>query len=322
MSEELVRELWLKLSPYTVEKMEAAKSNGTKFVHYTSASNALSIIQKQKVWMRNASVMNDFSEVQHGQRCLAAAWNDRTQGTRFKGLLEGIESGLVDRLAQSFDQRGHDRERESFIISVSEHGNGAIDEDKYGRLSMWRAYGGNTNVALVMNNAPFLRESSATNAFTSPVFYGDPERFVAAFTLVVDALEQNMALARQLGGEVVKTIFENIFHFAALSTKHPGFAEEREWRVILSPTMFPSNKVGFDLEVVNGVPQRVYKFPLVDYPEEGFYGATLPDLLEEIIIGPTDSAYTIYDALSGALVQAGIADGFSRVKISSIPLRR
>ncbi|WP_170402379.1 DUF2971 domain-containing protein [Ruegeria arenilitoris] len=322
MSEELIRDFWEKVSPYTVQKMNQVKSSGTKFVHYTSASNALSIIQNQKVWMRNASEMNDFSEVQHGQSCLAAAWNDKTQGARLKGLLEGIEAGLVDRLAKSFDERGYDRERESFIISVSEHGNGTIDEDKYGRLSMWRAYGGNTNVALVMNNGPFLRESTATNAFTSPVFYGDQDRFVQEFSKVVDAFEQNMELARQLGGEAVKTIFQNIFHFAALSTKHPGFAEEREWRVILSPTMFPSNKVKFDLEVVNGVPQRVYKFPLMDYPSEGFVGATIPDLLEEIIIGPTNAAYTIYDALGGALTQAGVSDGFSRVRISSIPLRR
>lgn len=322
MSDEQFEILSRKLSPYAIAKMEAAKSNDTKFVHYTSAANALSIIKNQKVWMRNASEMNDFSEVQHGQSCLAAAWNDKTQGARFKGLLEGIESGLVDRLAHSFNQREYDRVRESFIISVSEHGNGPIDEDKYGRLSMWRAYGGNTNVALVMNNGPFLRESSATNAFTSPVFYGDPENFVKEFKKVVDILEQEISTARQLGGDAVLRIFQNVFHFTALSTKHPGFAEEREWRVILSPTMFPSDKVGFDLEVVNGVPQRVYKFPLVDYPDESFVGATLPNLLEKIIIGPTASSMTIFDALGGALVQAGVQDGFSRVKVSNIPLRR
>lgn len=322
MSEKLFNDLWVKLSPYVIEKMEDAKLKRTKFVHYTSAANALSIIQRKVVWMRNASEMNDFSEVQHGQQCVLAAWNDRTQGARLKGLLEGVESGLVDRLAQSFDQRGHDRMRESFIISVSEHGNIETEEDKYGRLSMWRAYGGNTNVALVMRNGPFLRESLATNAFTSPVFYGDADKFVRKFAEVVDAFEQNIGIARQLGGDLVLRIFENMFHFAALSTKHPGFSEEREWRVILSPTMFPSNKIGFDLEVVNGVPQRVYKFPLVDFPEEGFYGATLPDLLEEIIVGPTASAYAIYDALAGALIQEGVKDGFSRVKISNIPLRR
>lgn len=213
-------------------------SENTKFVHYTSAANALNIIRGRRVWMRNAAEMNDFSEVQHGQRCVAAAWHDETQGTRLKQLLEEIESGLVADLEKSFDERHEERRRESFIISVSEHGDGAVDEDKYGRLSMWRAYGGNTNVALVMNNGPFLRESGATNAFTSPVIYCDVDGFIKQMSIVIDILEENIELAKELGGENVREIILNIFHFASLSTKHPGFSEEREWRVILSPTLF------------------------------------------------------------------------------------
>lgn len=322
MTENSRTQLWYHLSPYTVEKIESVKANNTKFVHYTSAANALSIIKNETVWMRNASEMNDFSEVQHGQMCLSAAWNDATQGARLQGLLESIESGLSTRLQQAFDSRVYDRRRESFMISVSEHGKGIADEDKFGRLSMWRAYGGDTNVALVLNNGPFMRESTATNAFTSPVFYADKDAFVREFQRVVDALERNLDFAKELGGETVKSVLENIFHFAALSTKHPGFAEEQEWRVIYFPTMFPSDKIDFDIEVVNGVPQRVYKFPLQDFPDEGFYDVTVPNLLEEIIIGPTASAMTIYDALGGALVQAGVSDGFKRVNISDIPLRR
>ncbi len=322
MSEESSIKLWTKLSQYTFDRMEHVKSNGIKFVHYTSAANALSIIQKNEVWMRNSSVMNDFSEVQHGQRCLQSAWNDQEQGTRLKRLLDAVESGLADRLARSFDERQHDRARESFMISFSEHGQGVIDEDKYGRLSMWRAYGGNTNVAIVMNNKPFFNESSATNAYTTPIYYGDTSMFVSKFKNTVDALESNFDLARGLGGDTVKVLFENTFHFAALSTKHPGFAEEREWRVILSPTMYPSEKLAYDIEVIHGVPQKVYKFPLVDFPEEGHTGVTLPDLIEEIIIGPTDFSYTIFDALGDALVRAGVSDGFDRVSVSHIPLRR
>ncbi len=322
LGNEAYTSLWEALNPYAFEKMSSATEKSLKFVHYTSASNALSIIKNKQVWMRNAREMNDFSEIEHGHNCLFSAWHDEDVGGEFKKLLEEIETGLATKIENSFTERAHDRNRESFIISVSEHGFGAVDEGKYGRLSMWRAYGGDTSVALVMNNGPFLRDSSATMAFTSPVLYCDEQGFKKEFVRTINALRQNLELAKQLGGDLLSQLVQSILHFSALSTKHSGFAEEREWRVILSPTLFPSNKVSFDIEAVNGVPQRVYKFPLADFPDEGFFGATLNDLLEEIIIGPTLSSETILDALGGALTQEGVTDGFDRVRESKIPLRR
>jgi hypothetical protein len=302
--------------------MKEVAENGTRFAHYTSAATALKIIQKGEVWMRNASVMNDFSEIKHGQNCLVQAWNHEVHGTKFKSLLEEIEPGLADRLAKSFDDRKFDRDTESYMISISEHGFGTVDEDQYGRLSMWRAYGGDTNVAFVFNNGPFLRESNATNAYTSPVLYCDPERFTDNFVEVVANLEKYLPIAKAMGGERVKGLLESMFHFASLSAKHPGFAEEREWRVILSPTVFPTKKLRWDIEIVDGAPQRVYKFPLKNFPEDGFFGATIPELLEEIIIGPTANSYIIYDALTYALQEAGVEDATAKVRISDIPLRR
>ena len=45
---------------------------------------------------------------------------------------------------------------DTYLTSISEHRN---KEDTFGRLSMWRAYGETTGVALVMNNSPFLTPS-------------------------------------------------------------------------------------------------------------------------------------------------------------------
>lgn len=315
-------ELWRALSPHTVERMREIEENCTKFVHYTSAATALSIFQKKEVWMRSAAEMNDFSEVQHGQGCIAYAWNKSNHGTRLKAMLESIQAGLVKRIEEAFDKRRFHREKESYLISVSEHGGSVVNEDKYGRLSMWRAYGGDTNVALVMENGPFMRESSALTAFTSPVIYKDREMFLPEFGRVVDRLEDNLEAAKALGGDEINKLFDWILHCVALSVKHPGFAEEREWRVIHSPTLFPSDKLKYGIENIGGVPQRVYKFPLQDFPDQGFYGATLPDLLSEVIIGPTTSAYTIYDALVDALEQAGVENADEKVRISDIPLRR
>lgn len=114
----------------------------------------------------------------------------------------------------------------------------------------------------------------------------------------------------------------NALHFAILSLKHPGFREEREWRVIHSPSLMPSPRIRYDIETINGVPQRVYKLPLMNFPEEGLIGATLPELIEEIIIGPTATPWPIYEALASKLEAKGMQDAWRRVRISNIPLRR
>lgn len=57
---------------YEVETRRRFVRKGRRFVHYTSANGAASIIREQEVWLRNSSVMNDYSEVAHGEHCLSA----------------------------------------------------------------------------------------------------------------------------------------------------------------------------------------------------------------------------------------------------------
>lgn len=59
--------------PYATARMETAKEQQTKLVYYTSAETAKNIIANKEVWMRNATTMNDFMEVQHGWQCLLEA---------------------------------------------------------------------------------------------------------------------------------------------------------------------------------------------------------------------------------------------------------
>jgi hypothetical protein len=308
--------------PYGMARMSDIKSKNTPFVHYTSAYAAMQIIEKEEVWMRNALVMNDFMEVQHGQNCLSESWKDDEVGGRLRRLLERLQPGLSEVTAVAFDEKSDERSTQSYLISVSEHGGEDNQENRYGRLSMWRAYGGDTNVAFVFKNKPFMSESTALNAFTSPVLYRDVEGFKVEFLKLIEGLENEAELLTAMGPERVSLTLNWAFHFAALSTKHPGFAEEREWRVILSPTMGGAKNIDFSVETIQGVPQKVYKLKLKNYPDQGFVGATLPELLEEIIVGPTANPFPIYEALALKLEEKGVQDAWSKVRISDIPLRR
>lgn len=209
----------------------------------------------------------------------------------------------------------------TYLACVSEHQKA---EDHHGRLSMWRAYGGQTSVALVMNYEPFLSPSDVLRAYFSPVLYADQKRFNQELGRVDGNLKTHRdALARMTREELKSRIF-NVFYYAALCTKHPGFHEEREWRVTHSTEIFPSAHLVRSLETFRGVPQVVYKIPLKDIDGENgdrFRGATIPHLLERVIIGPSDAGPVLRDAFIGLLASAGVPDPASRVVSSGIPLR-
>lgn len=309
--------------PFVMKKLEAVKEANTRFVHYTSAFAATEIIKNEEFWLRNSLVMNDFSEVQHGETCLVKSWKDAAVGGRLKKLLHQIDGRLVDRLTETFDGDKTQRNLQSFLLSVSEHGSSDSAEDKYGRLSMWRAYGGDTNVALVFNNSPFLSEEVSLKAYSSPVLYADCNGFKEHFVALVEGLEAEIETLKSLRPDVV---FDNLywaFHMASLSTKHPGFSEEKEWRVIYSPTLFGrSPLMREEIETVEGVPQKVIKLPLKADEASGYSGYSVAEILEEIIIGPTETSWPIYESLAMLLEQNGVKDARKKVRRSNIPLRR
>ena len=55
--------------PYAMKKGLDMDSKNLSFVHYTSASNALRILRNREITLRRSSLMNDFSEIDHGEKC-------------------------------------------------------------------------------------------------------------------------------------------------------------------------------------------------------------------------------------------------------------
>lgn len=299
------------------EKSVAAQKQGTRFVHYTHAEAAMNILRSEEVWMRKSSCMNDFTEVQHGLDCLVNAYRGDI-GDRFKATLEGLFPGISSEIEELFNGWIPHLQSKTYFTCVSEH----IDsEDNFGRLSMWRAYGGTTGVALVLNNAPFLNESNALKAYTSPVACLSDVAFEQEFAKIADGVEANSEFLRGHDRELVATYVFNSFRFAALCAKHPVFQEEKEWRVIYCPPLDKSDRLVRDIKIIGGVPQPIYKIPLKNIPEEGLVGLEVHELIDRIIIGPTDYPFAIFEAFVDLLAEAGVDKAANRVIISGVPLR-
>jgi hypothetical protein len=285
-------------------------------VHYTSADTALKIVDYGVVWMRKSRVMNDFSEFDYGLHCLRSALAQHKE--RYQQVFDGIFPGFCDTLHNVFESWIQPLANQTFIACISEHDD---LEDKTGRLSMWRAYGNPNGVAIVMKGEPFLRASDALSAYDSSVAYLSVDQFADEFLEFLNGIEANKQAVEAMGEKALRGHMFEVFSFACLCTKHPGFAEEREWRIIYSPEKMRSRFIKEEIETVAGVPQVVQKLPLKNVPDEGLVGIEPHELVDRIIIGPTQFPHEIAEAFLSVLETKGIPDAASKIVVSDIPLR-
>jgi hypothetical protein len=276
------------------------------------------MIQHKEVWLRNTTWMNDTSEIKYGTSLLVSAYNS-DQGRHLRKVLDNEWPGFAEEFEHVFSSWIEHWQQETYIACLTEK---LPKEDLIGRLSMWRAYGrGSSPIAFVVNGGPMLRPSDAVGAYTSPVAYLDQEDFNKEFGILVDNIVSNFDFVRALARDFTFNNIFSAFRYSVICTKHPSFYEEREWRIIYQPTYQPSERLIEDTKVIGGAPQRIFKIPMRDYPEEGFYGATLPDLLVRVIVGPGPDAANLHREFVRFLERAEVQDASTKVVVSNVPLR-
>jgi hypothetical protein len=315
-----VEQLFAILSPNLIEEARKLEAGESQLVHYTTAENAVNIIRSKTFWLRNVRCMNDFSEVQHGINLLVKVFGgpENPSINKLYAALDPIAPGSAKQAVERFNEWIPRLPDITFIGCLSQ----ADMDETTGRLSMWRAYSSpNSGVALVLDKAPFVAETDALAAYSLPVAYLTDEQFIAGIEGCLDALEK---FAPALAGIEAEVIEETIFWWLlclAVGCKHPGFHEEREWRIIYIPEMWKSQVITQAVETIRGLPQIVQKIPLIDDPENGLFGASPKNLIKKVIIGPTEFPMVQYDAFAALLSEVEIEDVHERLKLSLIPLR-
>jgi hypothetical protein len=304
--------------PFAYERIVESVRRRVRFVHYTSAETAMKILTGQEVWLRKSSVMNDFMEIEYGLGCLNAALTKKNE--RFKRILDRMFPGFSQELEERYSSWLPHFRTDTFIACLSEHDS---SEDLLGRLSMWRAYGQPTGVAIVINGRPFmLPTTDALNISFSPVVYLSPAEFEHQLDVLLDRIEDEHQFVQEHDAGTTLNYVFSAFRSAVLCTKHPGFREEREWRLTHSPMFEGSERITVEMATIGGVPQPVCRVPLRHFREEGLVGLEIPALIDRIIIGPTDHPGVIKEAFQQAMLQSGFSDAPNRIVISDIPLRR
>ena len=305
--------------PYMAKKRLEFQSAQRAFIYYTTAATALKALRSREIWMRLTGVMNDHSEVQHGIACLNTALSPSSAtGHQLANSLNGCFQDLYHEVLNEFGQWVPSMISDTFITCMSEHD---LKDREYWKLSMWRAYGGNAGVAFILNPKVFFSETQVLAAYTVPVLYADPEALQAMLSEVAQNILKNTAYIQHFGRDQARGAFFTALRWAAISTKHPAFKEEREWRIVSSPSIQRSEYVKQFQEVIGEIPQPVLKIELKDQPSEGLIGLQLEDFIEEILIGPCEFPGIIARAITQELQQHNFINLCNKIRYTGIPLR-
>jgi hypothetical protein len=178
----------------------------TRFVHYTSAESAPSIIKSNRIWMRNTTCMSDYREVQHGFAILNRFFSDEAKRNAFVKALDECAPGAAQEAITLFGQWWNDIRFNTYLASISEHD---PKEDLHGRLSMWRAFGGNVARLAIVFKVPWYTEGSlALNLMFSPVAYLTGAEVHAQVHAVVENIRDSYEVLRSVDRSIiVGTVF-------------------------------------------------------------------------------------------------------------------
>ena len=291
------------------------------FAHYTSAEAAIKILRSKRPWMRSTTCMVDFSEVEFGYRILQNYFRQQDKKNALLNAVNAIEENSGDQAVTAFDRLWNQLRFDTYISCFSEHD--AREEGDIGRLSMWRAFASSSpRVALVFSVPWQANVPAALGVFVSPCAYLKSHRSATLLDEVVANVEKERDFLRSLPkGTIAEWMLQSLMTIAAC-TKHYGFQEEREWRVIHAPVFgVPTQVVRSKETVFQGVPQTIFEIPFDGAVSPALAHLDLSVLLDRVIIGPTQFANAIWKALVEALVACGVQDPETKIRYSDIPIR-
>ncbi|WP_159011367.1 DUF2971 domain-containing protein [Bradyrhizobium sp. S69] len=297
-----------------------ADGSDPRFVHYTSAENALNIIKTKRLWMRNATCMADYLEVQHGFAILTKFFSDKPRLDAFTTALDQSAPGAAMEAINLFNGWWNNIRDNTYIASISEH---RTSEDFHGRLSMWRAFGNasSARVGLVFRVPNFSSAAIALGLMFSPVAYLTEAETHGVIDESIKNFQTSAEFLRGIDRQMIVNYVFTMLVAGVTCLKHEGFHEEREWRAIYSPQRLPSQFVDHSTEVVGGVPQIVYKIPLDGAVSPVLAELDLAAMFDRLIIGPSPYPLAMYEAFKETLTASGVTDAGNKIFASLIPIR-
>lgn len=311
----LVAEFYSDLSDF--DEFERVKP---VLAHYTSIDVLEKILSSGEIWFSNPLFMNDLEEVRFG---VIAGRNKVIESDKIRKALKSGERH--QKFLEEFDHYISEFETkhllDTYVFCLTQH-----DVDNHdGLLSMWRGYGGFGKGAALVFDTSAITPVDGSPFMIARVSYASTEERNKWFDWLVSTAARTirqLEIADEHLYLISSALFERI-KVAALFSKHHGFREENEWRVVyLSERDNGDRLKQYQTYLISsrGVEPKL-KFKLG--PTEGWTSGdlSLDNLLIKILLGPSVSSPLSLQSIRRMLEVIGRPELKDRVVASSIPLR-
>ncbi len=290
--------------------------------HYTSMLTLEKILASGSLWFSNPLYMNDHDEIRFGM-----LWGrDLTEDSAElkKALETDVRRNTFLRAFEHYFGVYEEKHLlDTYVFCLSEH----APSDNDGLLSMWRGYGGNGRGAAIVFDSGRVGESEDQLPLeVRRIRYGDNEERR-------HWLRETIAhCAKIIAGSGIPDdkLYIGAHHLIerikrhALFSKHKGFMEEQEWRVVYFRERDPGDLLSSMLSYWNGPNGVEPKLQFRLTPKEVARDApesTLWRLVDRIILGPMHASELGRSSVKRMLEQLKRPELVIRVFASSIPFR-
>jgi hypothetical protein len=211
------------------ENMESLTSAPPLLAHYTSMDVMQKILEYEEVWFSNPLFMNDWEEMRFGMIEGSRIVTNQANLLRAGETLE--RASAIEQHYNAFQLKYQtEGSFDTYIFCLSQH----KPADNDGLLSMWRGYGGQGRGAAIVFDTSKLTWVPNSPLLVAKVSYAStPDRLAELATLISQWAD--ITSAAKLPTEQLHVASWHAYSVVlsyALTTKHLGFSEEEEWRVI------------------------------------------------------------------------------------------
>lgn len=292
--------------------------------HYTSLEVLEKIMISNEVWFSNPLFMNDLQEVRFGMLEGLKAFNEFAQTRQFLDACGGsrARAGIIHNAFHGyFRQFDVEHVLDVYVFCLSAHDPKISD----GLLSMWRGYGANgTGVALVFKTDFLTLVPSAPLLFAKVVYASEQERIARMKTIFSDcvAVLEQRAIPDDKLYHVARNMF-TLIKLHALLSKHHGFKEEQEWRIIYLPERDTNKLLAGQFSYVigkNGIEPKL-RFKIEPLKIEPVATWTFHSILDRIILGPSISSPIVANSVRRMFDTLKKPEFKEKLWCSGIPLR-
>ncbi len=290
--------------------------------HYCSIGTLERILSGKELWLSNPLYMNDLEEVRFG---VMNGFESANKNAQLRNALQTDERRRVffEALDEAYDKFSNEHVFDCYVTCFSQH----LPEDNDGKLSMWRAYGANGDgAALVFDiNSISHPGTPVVGLILGKVQYGTGQQRSEWLDAKVEETARFMSdtsVETEQLPAVAAALAERI-KLIALFSKHSGFREELEWRLVYMPQL-DSAKVFRPLMGYSVGPRGVepkLKLPLKGVLPGQEVEIVLSNIIDRLLLGPSVSDSLARRSVCRMLELLGLRELNSKVRGSTIPLR-